>query len=222
MESNPKTILCFGDSNTWGYIPGTPGPLARRYAHNVRWTGVMAGLLGDQYRVVEQGLNGRTTVWDDPCSPDRNGSKHLPMLLDTHAPIDLIIIMLGTNDTKHYLGLNANDIALGASRLIQLVQQSTAGPIETDAEANTPAILLVSPAHIVTAKNTFGHKFDKAIEVSQGLAAAYKGIADELGCYFFDAATVATCPSIDGVHIDETGHANLGKALVEQVKTCLE
>ncbi len=221
MESNPKTILCFGDSNTWGYIPGT---VAQRYPHHVRWAGVMAGLLanppGDQYHVVEEGLNGRTTAWDDPCMPDRNGSKHLPMLLDTHAPIDLIIIMLGTNDTKHYLGLTANDIAMGASRLVQIVQQSSAGPATGPQASTPPAILLVSPTRIAATPNPFGHKFDEAIEKSQGLGAAYKEIADELGCHFFDAATVVICPNTDGVHIDETGHGNLGKALAEQVRQC--
>jgi len=207
-----KTILCFGDSNTWGYIPGTDG---LRYAHDVRWTGVLAAGLGGGRRVIEEGLNGRTTCWDDPIKPGRRGLDHLPTLLESHAPIDLVLIMLGTNDLKHYFNLRAFDIALGAAKLVETVQLSDAGPVAGDAKT-APAVLLVSPAHAVDAEAPFGHKFDEAVAKSQELGVAYREI-DEYGVAFFDAATVATASSVDGVHLDDTAHAALGAALVEVV-----
>ncbi len=96
-----KTILCYGDSNTWGYIPATAG----RYPPDVRWPGVMRKLLGEKYNVIEEGLNGRTTVWEDPYKPGRNGLELLIPILDSHNPIDLVVVMLGTNDLKHFYGV---------------------------------------------------------------------------------------------------------------------
>ncbi|MBI1374134.1 MAG: hypothetical protein GC159_15555 [Phycisphaera sp.] len=204
-----KTILCFGDSNTWGYIPGTD---AWRFVHDVRWTGVLAAKLGGGFRVVEEGLNGRTTCWDDPIKAGRRGLDHLPTLLESHAPIDLIVIMLGTNDLKHYLGLSANDIALGAGKLVETVQLSDAGPV-VDGRKTRPAVLLVSPAHAVEAKEPFGTKFDEAVAKSQDLGAAYRLIAHEYGVSHFDAASVAHASDVDGVHLDAAAHASLGAAL---------
>ena len=204
-----KTILCFGDSNTWGYVPGTDG---QRFPPAVRWTGVLQSQLGSNVRIVEEGLNGRTTCWDDPTQDDRNGRRQLPFLLDSHAPLDLVIIMLGTNDLKHFFQLSAHDIALGAGALVQMVQQSQAG------SAGSPRVLLIAPVQIVETPTPFGHKFDDAIKKSQQFAAAYREIADELGCDFFDAAGVATCPNTDGVHLDAAGHAALGIALAKLIE----
>lgn len=204
-----KTILVYGDSNTWGYIPGTE---AERYAHDVRWAGVMRAELGGDYRVIEEALNGRTTAWDDPLMADRNGRTFLPMVLDSQAPVDLVVIMLGTNDTKHYFGFSANDIALGAASLVQFVKESMAGPGK-----RPPEVLLVSPVTIVESDQPFGHKFDDAIETSRGFAASYREIAEQLDCLFFDAAVVAIPPETDGIHLDADGHSSLGQAMAQFV-----
>ena len=204
------TILCFGDSNTWGYVPGSEG---ERYPPHQRWPGVMAEQLGTGFRIIEEGLNGRTTVWDDPLKPDRNGRTHLPMLLETHRPLDLVIVMLGVNDLKHHLNLNARDIAYGAGALIELIQASDAGPVIGGTTRSAPDTLLVAPVRPVATTHRFGPKFDGALDRSQGIAAAYRGVAEELGCYFFDANAVTVCPDTDGIHLDAAAHARLGAAI---------
>jgi lysophospholipase L1-like esterase len=204
------TILCFGDSNTWGYVPGTDG---ERFPPHVRWPGVMAERLGAEYRVIEEGLNGRTTVWDDPLNPDRNGRCHLPMLLETHKPLDLVVILLGINDLKHHFHLTARDIAFGGGALVEVVQAGDAGPVGPDGKAGPPAVLLVAPVKPVPTEHRFGVKFEGALERCAGIAEAYRRVADELGCWFFDANRVATCPDTDGLHLDAAAHSSLGAAL---------
>ena len=115
--------MCFGDSNTWGYSPTT----GQRYPANVRWTGVLQAELGSDYHVIEEGLNGRTTVWEDPIEGDKVGKRHLPVLLQSHAPLDLVVVMLGTNDLKMRFSAHASDIAAGAGLLVDIIMASGAG-----------------------------------------------------------------------------------------------
>ncbi len=203
------TILCFGDSNTWGYVPGSD---ALRYPPNVRWPGVMKNELGGNYTIIEEALNGRTTVWDDPLKPNRCGKDHLPTALESHAPIDLVIIALGVNDLKHHFHLTAHDIAQGAGYLAEMVQASDAGPVERGRKT-APKVMLVCPARPVPAQYPFGHKFDTAVGRSEAMPEAYREIAEQVDCLFGDANTVTDVSAIDGIHLDETGHAKLGKAL---------
>lgn len=210
-----KTIVCFGDSNTWGYVPGSE---ALRFPPDVRWPGVMRAELGDDYRIVEEALNGRTSAWDDPLKPNRRGADHLPMVLESQAPIDLVIISLGCNDLKHHLHLTAHDIAQGVGFLAEMVQASDAGPV-IHGRKTAPKVLMVCPSLPVDAQYPFGHKFDTAIERSKAMPEAYREIAEQIGCLYGDANTVTdTCP-IDGVHLDESGHGKLGKALAMVVST---
>jgi len=211
--NDEKTVLCFGDSNTWGFIPGTA---MHRFPPDARWPGVLAAGLGSGWHIIEEGLCGRTTSFDDPCWEDRNGRKQLGFLLESHMPLDLVVIMLGTNDLKHYLGLAPNDIALGAATLVGMVQQSTAG-----LDGTPPAVLLVSPAEVVETANPFGHKFDAAIAKSQQFASAFAEIAYEFGVGFFDAATVVKVPDTDGIHMDREAHQALGEALVGVVSSAV-
>ena len=118
--SGLKEVLCYGDSNTWGYNPITK----ERYEKDERWTGVLQNALGNDYHVIEEGLNGRTTVWDDPIEGFKNGKTYLIPCLETHKPLDLVIIMLGTNDLKKRFSLSAYDIAQGAGVLIDVVYKS--------------------------------------------------------------------------------------------------
>ena len=130
-----KTILCYGDSNTWGCIPLTGAHPPRRYGPAQRWPGVLRRELGNGFWIVEEGLNGRTTVWDDPLEPFRSGKELLVPCLLTHQPIDLVIVMLGTNDLKIRFGVGARDIAAGAGFLLDVVHASKCGPGESPPEA---------------------------------------------------------------------------------------
>lgn len=207
-----KTILCYGDSNTWGYIPGT----AARYARGERWPGVMATALGRDYHVIEEGLNSRTTVLEDPTrGPGRNGLPYLGPCLDTHAPLDLVLLMLGTNDLKHRFGLSAADIAVNISALVTLIQRSQAG-----IDNVPPQLLLISPAHIGQLAQ-LGDIFAGAPEKSRQLARHYQAVAEQLGCHFFDAAQAATPSPIDGVHWSAAEHDRLGRKLAEVVPQLL-
>ncbi len=131
-----KVILCYGDSNTWGYDPVTQD----RFPVEERWPGVLAQELGAGYRVVEEGLGGRTTVWDDPIEGYKNGREYLIPCLETHKPIDLITILLGTNDLKKRFSVSAYDVAASAGVLIDVVQKSAAG-----IGGRAPEILLMAP-----------------------------------------------------------------------------
>lgn len=203
-----KTILCYGDSNTWGYIPGT----GQRYPRQVRWTGVLQNLLGDKFLVIEEGLNGRTTVMDDPTRMGKNGMPYLRPCLDSHAPIDLIVLMLGTNDTKHRFGLSPFDISEGLAMLVSIIQQSGAG-----LNNRAPAILLVSPVVVDPAPEKSA-LFEGAGQKSRELAGHIENVAQVSKCEFLDASLHAkVCPT-DGIHLDEEGHLALGHAIAQKVQ----
>jgi lysophospholipase L1-like esterase len=206
-----KTILCYGDSNTWGYNPSSGG----RYAPDERWPGVMRAVLGEGYTVIEEGLNGRTTVWDDPIEPGRNGKPYfLPCLL-THHPLDLVIILLGTNDLKHRFGLSAYDIARGAAVLVELAQASDAGP-----EDGPPEVLLVAPPPVARLTN-FALDFEGAKKKSRAFGREYRLLAAELDCAFLDAGGVVISSDRDGIHLDADQQAALGRALAKKVAELL-
>jgi lysophospholipase L1-like esterase len=209
--TNLKTILCYGDSNTWGYNPATGG----RYGPDERWPGVMRAALGAGYTVIEEGLNGRTTVWDDPYEPGLNGKTYLLPCLLTHHPLDLVIIMLGTNDLKHRYGLSAYDVAGGAGVLVELAQASGAGP-----EGGPPEVLLVAPAPIARLTD-FALDFRDAEEKSRELGEQYRLFAETLGCAYLDAGQVIVSSDRDGIHLDADQQAALGRALATQVVALL-
>lgn len=215
-----KSIVCFGDSNTWGYIPGA----GKRYPRDVRWTGVLRQELGDGYEVIEEGLNGRTTVWNDPIDTDndatRNGKAYLAACIKTHFPLDLIIIMLGTNDLKVRFSVTAEDIAKGAGRLAKIVNASDCG-----IDGKPPKVLLVSPMIIPASieRSGFGTMFGNqtSIERSMQFAKYYERVAKENKVEFFDAASVATTSDIDAIHLEAPEHKKLGAALAGKVKEIL-
>lgn len=203
-----KRILCFGDSNTWGYN----GKNGERFDENVRWTGLLQKLLGDGYTVIEEGQNGRTTVWDDPLENRLAGLTYLWPCMESQSPLDLIIIMLGTNDSKVYFSQSARNIAGGAARLVRTALSSQFGPGH-----KSPEVLLVSPIRIryhETFDGMFGHQ---AAEKSSGFGEQFKKAADETGCHFLDASLYADPCEEDGVHLNPEGHAALAKALYEKV-----
>ncbi len=203
-----KTVLCYGDSNTWGYIGGTGG----RMASDIRWTGVMQSALGCTFRVIEEGLSGRTTVWDDPIEGDKNGETYLRPCLATHKPVDLVVLMLGTNDLKQRFSLSAFDIAAGVEKLARVVMASEAGPAD-----NAPLVLLVCPAIVHAAADMMEMFGEDAEEKSRRMAAYYRAVAQRCGCGFIDASCVVSVCGADGIHLDAAAHAALGKRLAEVV-----
>ena len=210
-----KRILCFGDSNTWGYIPG----VRKRYAPEIRWPGVAQRILGDQYLLIEEGLNGRTTVYDNPCKPWERGIDMLPGLLVSHNPLDLVIIMLGTNDVKEFFGMPPYIIARGAGRIIEKIQQGTYGP-----DGGVPEILLVAPLKLnpsVMDGWIAGEFGASSVEKDARLAENYAQIAKDLGVHFMNAAEYVTADEGDGVHMNEEGHAVMAEKMIEQVKNIL-
>lgn len=211
-----KNILCFGDSNTWGYTPGT----GVRYDLTQRWTGVMQAALGQDYRVLEDGLNARTSVYEDPWSPWRLGKEALPMSLVAQKPLDLLILMLGTNDLKF---TDAYGAAKGAETLIGIAQMVQARKESSPVFPNGLKILLVSPIllHPVVADDPYG-TLRKGADESLSFARYYRHVAQAKDVAFFDAATVAQPSTIDGVHMEPQSHRALGLALAEQARGLLD
>ena len=210
-----KQILVYGDSLTWGIVPGT----RRRLAFSDRWPAILeAGLVsaGHPVRVIEDCLNGRRTVWDDPFKPGRNGLVGIEQRIEVNSPLSLVILMLGTNDFQSVHQHNASHSAQGMASLVRAIRRA---PIEPDMPV--PAILIVSPPIADNAAGTMADKFAGARERGQGLGAAYAAIAAEMSCAFFDAGTIIRPSEADGVHLDADQHPILGKALVDPVRKLL-
>lgn len=209
-----KTILCYGDSLTWGYSAEGPS----RHRPEDRWPNVLQAKLGSQVQVVAEGLNGRTTAFDDHLSgSDRNGARVLPTLLSTHSPINLIIIMLGSNDMKPFICGRAIGAKQGMQRLVEIVR-GHAYPLDAPA----PDILVVAPPPLCeTAEPDFAAMFESGVKQSQMLASFYSDLADEAGCGFFDAGSVARTTPLDGVHLDAENTRALGRGLEPIVRAML-
>ncbi len=208
-----KTVVCYGDSNTWGYRPDGKG----RYPFEKRWTSVLQKELGDDFFVIPEGLNGRTTVYDDPLYGFTSGLSFIEVVLNTHKPIDLFIILLGTNDLKPRYNLSAYEIADGVGRLVQIVKSSDAGP-----DNKPPEILLIAPPPILKAKPSFWYEFmGDSVEKSKMLGEQYKRIADEYGVNFLNAGDIISSSTLDGIHWDENAHRVLGIKVAKMIKKLL-
>lgn len=206
-----KTILCYGDSNTWGFDPATQ----ERFSREVRWTGVLQQELGREYYVIEEGCNGRTTVWDDPIEGYKNGRDYLIPCLVSHRPIDLVTIMLGTNDLKMRFSLSAFDSANGAGVLVDIVQKSDCGP-----HNRAPKVLLLAPPPI--AKLTeYAEMFEGAEIKSRRFSEHYRRVAQEYGCEFLDTAEVIVSSDLDGIHFEASEHKKLGQAVAARLREIL-
>ncbi|HXQ38017.1 MAG TPA: SGNH/GDSL hydrolase family protein [Anaerolineales bacterium] len=203
-----KRVLCYGDSNTWGYNPVTQD----RFDKHERRTGQLSQTLGSNYDVIEEGLNGRTTVWDDPIEGYKNGRDYIIPCLESHQPLDLVIIFLGVNDLKKRFSLSAYDIAEGAGVLVQIVQKSNTGINDT-----APHVLLMAPPP-VGKLSAFAEMLEGAEVKSQKFAEHYQRVAYELGCTFIDTSTVIVSSDLDGIHFEQSEHAKLGQVLAIKVK----
>lgn len=209
-----KTILAFGDSLTFGAHAKT----GLRHAYEDRWPTVLERGLGAAARVIPEGLGGRTTVFDDfSAAADRNGAKVLPTLLDTHKPLDLVIVFLGTNDLKTYLNGTAFGAAMGVKRLVEMVRQHPYGN-----HGPVPQVLIVAPPLTVETNHVDLHPmFAPRADEARLFDFYYSRIAQELGCGYFNAASVAVATPVDGVHLDARNTRAIGEGLVPVVKSQL-
>jgi lysophospholipase L1-like esterase len=202
-----RRILCFGDSNTWGYDPATED----RFDETTRWTGVLKAALGDDFTVIEEGLNGRTTVWNDPIEGYKNGHDYLVPCLETHRPLDLVVLMLGTNDLKRRFSLSAYDISQGVAVLLRAISYSKAGRA-----GHPPRVLLMAPPPVARLSN-FAEMFEGAEAKSLLLGQHYRTVATEYNVALLDTASVIRSSDIDGIHFEADEHAKLGRAVAHEV-----
>ncbi|WP_353152065.1 SGNH/GDSL hydrolase family protein [Pollutimonas bauzanensis] len=208
-------VLVYSDSLSWGIIPTT----RNRLPFDQRWPGVMEIALnvkGNHVRVIEDCLNGRRTVWDDPFKPGRNGLTGLAQRIEIHSPLDLVVLMLGTNDFQSMHQHNAWQSSQGIAALVSAIRFA---PIEPTMPI--PRILVVAPPAIQTPKGPIAPKFEGGERKCIGLADAYKQVSAELDCDFFDAGSVVTSSKVDGVHLDLDQHLVLGQAISDVVKPLL-
>ncbi len=210
-----RHILVYADSLSWGIIPLT----RQRLSFAQRWPGVMELSLeaaGDKVRVIEDCLNGRRTVWEDPFKPGRNGLQGLAQRVEIHSPLSLVILMLGTNDFQSMHPHNAWHAAQGIAALVTEIRSA---PIEPGMPV--PPVLVVAPPPIEAPKGPIAPKFAGGEAKCAGLAEAYAQVCQTLGCHFFDAGSVVTSSKVDGVHLDAAQHLVLGQALAPVVTPLL-
>jgi lysophospholipase L1-like esterase len=208
-------ILVYADSLTWGIIPNT----RQRLRFAARWPGILEAELskaGHSVRIIEDCLNGRRTVWDDPYKPGRNGLFGLEQRIEASSPLALVILMLGTNDFQSVHQHNVWHSAQGMATLVNAIRQA---PIEPGMP--TPDILIVAPPPPRGPKGPIAPKFEGAEQRSAGLGQAYRTVAAELACHFLDAGEVTTTSLVDGVHLDADQHLRLGCEIAKVVITVL-
>ena len=200
-------ILCFGDSNTYGYKPDGTG----RFDTDTRWTSLLQKKLGADHRVIEEGLCGRTTVFQDDLREGRRGLDLIGVTMEMHTPIDLLIVMLGTNDCKTRYNASAGTIAKGLAQVIQKARKNASQPFD---------LLVISPIHLDEGVGDpgFDPEFDEKSEsVSRNLANEYRKVALQNHAAFLNAADY-TLPSVtDREHLDENGHAALADAIYDKI-----
>lgn len=207
------SILCYGDSNTWGHDPASND----RLPAPKRWPGVLRRHLPDA-TVIEEGLSGRTTIFEDPFEEGRNGLAYLVPCLASHRPIDLVVLMLGTNDVKGIFPLDAAGIAAGAARLVDTVRRSQAGP-----RWGIPEVLLVAPPP-VTAPGPIQELWGfsaVSVERARRLGQLLRAAAESRACAFLDAGAIVSVSPLDGVHLDEAAHERLGTEVAARARALL-
>ncbi len=215
-----KRILCYGDSNTWGYIPQweDPGMYSKRYERDARWTGILAELLGEDYEIIEEGLNGRTTIYSPPGEEFKNGLSYLLPCLLSHRPIDIVILALGTNDLHLPYQPEEKDLGNGIREIIDVIQETK----KCARNWVSPEIVLVSPSHIIEAKGRTevyqSYGGEEGARLSKCFSRLYEQIAEEKSCRFLDAALYAEPSEADGVHWTAESHSRFASAVAKIIK----
>jgi lysophospholipase L1-like esterase len=209
-------ILIYGDSMSWGIVPLT----RERFPFESRWPGVMENTLhsaGLEVHVIEDCLNGRRTVWEDPFKPGRNGLTGLAQRIEVNSPLALVILMLGTNDFQSMHPHNAWHSAQGVGALVKAIREA---PIEPGMPI--PQILVIAPPPTQNPRGPLAAKFKDAETKCVGLADAFREVTTTLACHFFDASTVTSSSRVDGIHLDKDQHLALGRAIAEIVRPVLQ
>lgn len=203
-NSKAKRILCFGDSNTWGIIPGT----LNRHPSNIRWTGVLQKKLGSDFEVIEEGMTGRTTNLENPRVKNANGQTYLSPCLKSHNPLDVVIFLLGTNDLKDVFNRVPKDVAEAMGGVIKIAQKEA---INYD---GLPAkIIIVSPTLVHEIVKNIRPDFNGGPEKSKHLAEELEKVASKNDCKFIDLAKYVKASKIDGIHLDKEGHRKVAEVL---------
>ena len=201
------TILCYGDSLTWGRVPN-----GGRYPKHLRWPTILNELLGGQHQVINFGLPGRTTIWNDPFLEGRNGLAYLQAALETFGPVDILILMLGTNDLKRHFHVGAFEAAKGVEKLIEKSRMPDSHDFPS------PTLVVIAPPNILSPTGSMAESFDGAIEKSQHFHQYYQDIAVHNHCIFLNAAGVLQPSEADGVHLDTKANEQLAQAVYTLIK----
>ncbi|MEM9222591.1 MAG: GDSL-type esterase/lipase family protein [Pseudomonadota bacterium] len=218
QTNDPKTVLCFGDSLTWGFDPRGGANLVR-YSFAERWTRQLQAELGSSYYVVENGLNGRTTVFDDPVVGDMSGLAQLPIALKSNAPLDLAVILLGSNDAKTRFGVNGDEIARGLSRLLEVVSKSNFGP-----NGKAPTTLVLVPPEMGEVGGTWLEPMFDSVHsraALRRLCESYPTVASAFGAQCFDLNQVVGPGTIDGIHFDPDSLKPVAITLAKVIRNLL-
>lgn len=209
-----KNILCYGDSNAWGFIPAK----ATRYDKNIRWPAVAAKELGPEYTIIEDSISGRTSIYEDPCVHNRCGADNLGYSLLAHAPLDMVIVAIGGNDLKF---TDSDGSTRGVAKIVDMIKNAD---VLFDAYApifpNDCKILLLGPVVFdpdIAVKRP-GHELAEKAEESTKLSAKYKKVAEEKGIYFFDESKLGFPSPADCIHMEPDSHLRLGHAIAEKIK----
>jgi lysophospholipase L1-like esterase len=202
-----KTVLCFGDSNTWGHVPVT----GERFPPELRWPRRLAAALGDEWDVIAEGLGGRTATVDSPVAEGRNGLTYLLPCLHSHMPVDVVVIYLGTNDAGDRYSLPAETIANAVGRLVRVVRTSEAGP-----GGGAPEVLVVCPPPFgpLDPEGSFANAGAKSRQLGRWFAE----VCGVLGCELLDLNGIASFSDVDGIHHDADGQAAVAAAVEERLR----
>lgn len=213
-----RRILCFGDSNTWGFDGRSGG----RFDEDNRWTGLLQKALGPEYTIIEEGQNSRTILAEDPILGDKTGGRYILPCLESQRPLDLLILMLGTNDLKARFGLIPHNIGQAMDTFLRRVRSI----VDYDPLLKDMKILLLSPAPlgegILQAEGCENFRGEVGLQYSRALADQYRPLAEKYGCAFLDAGAFAAAAPPDYIHLDAENHARLAKALAERIPVLLE
>jgi lysophospholipase L1-like esterase len=202
-----RSVLCFGDSNTFGTAPMQALGEERRWPFDQRWPGVLQRELGAAWRVIEEGLPGRTLVRPDPVEgADRHALHYLPACMQSHRPLDAIVVMLGTNDLKARFQVSASDLASGLHALLDAIVQ------QRRPEAPVPRVLIVSPPPVVEV-GCLAAMFSGAASRGPLLAPVMAGVCEARGVDHLDAAGLIAVSPVDGVHLNAASQGVLGRAV---------
>lgn len=204
IKDSAKTILCYGDSNTWGADPKT----GDRHPRSIRWPYILQSLLGDDYEVISEGLPGRTLVAEDPGKPHRTGITHLKAMIESVHPVDLIIVMLGTNDIKTIYNLSAEDIASHLDQTLKLI------------ESKSEKTLVICPAQtVVPESGEVDPRMVRAPEILSKIPELFKEVAEKNSCSYLNAGDFITSSKVDGYHLDPEAHQKLAEVIRTKIES---